>query len=114
MEKELPKMYHNNFEKEFNNNKCVFNSMIDKKENITKEKEIRKERNIVSKNDWFTIEQKIFSIFNSKDYIYKADVTIVTDEQTIKKRIIGKNANNLITIDNEYIPISIIKDIYKN
>ena len=62
----------------------------------------------------FTIEQKIFNIFNSKDYIYKADVTIVTDTQTLKKRIIGKNNNNLITIDNEYIPISIINDIYKN
>jgi len=112
MEKELPKMYHNNFEKTFNNNKSVFNSMIDKKETIRKDE--RKEKSIEQKNDWFTIEQKIFSIFNSKDYIYKADVTIVTDEQTINKRIIGKNANNLITIDNEYIPISIIKDIYKN
>lgn len=108
MEKNLPKMYRNEFDKNINNNKCVFNSMIDKNERkITKE-----EKNI--KNNWFTIEQKIFNIFNSKDYIYKADVIIVTDEQVLKKRIIGKNNNNLITIDNEYIPISIIRDIYKS
>ena len=113
MRKELPKMYHNEIKKEINNNRCIFSTMIDKKEEITSKKEIN---NIETKkiNDRFTIEQKIFNIFNSKDYIYKADVTIVTNEQTINKRIVGKNANNLITIDNEYIPISIIRDIYKS
>lgn len=106
MEKELPKMYQNKFTKDISNNRCIFSSMIDGK----KEKEEKQ----IKKNDRFTIEQKIFNIFNSKDYIYKADVTIVTDNQTIKKRIIGKNSENLITINNEYIPISIIKDIYKS
>ena len=105
--KDLPKMYHNDFNKSINNNRSVFSSLTDKP--------ILKEENIsVDKKDRFTIEQKIFNIFNSKDYIYKADVTIITDNQTLKKRIIGKNANNLITIDNEYIPISIINDIYKS
>ena len=107
MSKDLPKMYHNNFDKEINNNKCVFSSLVNKKEE-------RKQEEFVNNNyDRFTIEQKIFNIFNSKDYIYKADVTIVTDTQTFQKRIVGKNSNNLITIDNEYIPISIIRDIYK-
>jgi len=109
MSKDLPKMYHNNFDKEINNNRCVFSSLIDKKEEI-KPKEIIKD----NRYDRFTIEQKIFNIFNAKDYIYKADVTIVTDNQTLQKRIVGKNNNNLITIDNEYIPISIIRDIYRN
>lgn len=110
MGKELPKMYHCEFNKDINNNKCVFSSLIDKNEI----RNTKKEDDINVKKDWFTIEQKIFNIFNSKDYIYKADVTIVTDEQVLKKRIIGKNASNLITIDNEYIPISIINDIYKS
>lgn len=108
MKKDLPEMYHKELNKNINNNRSVFSSLIEK--TIEKPKETPKER----KNDWFTIEQKIFNIFKAKDYIYKVDVTIVTDEQTIKKRIIGKNANNLITIDNEYIPISIIRDIYKS
>jgi hypothetical protein len=29
------------------------------------------------------------------------------------KRIVARNKNNLITIDNEFIPINIIRDIYK-
>ena len=110
MEKDLPKMYHNEFNKDFNNNRYVFSSMIDKKERNNNDIELNDNKI----NDRFTIEQKIFNIFNSKDYIYKADVTIVTDEQILKKRIIGKNSSNLITIDNEYIPISIIRDIYKS
>ena len=109
MSKQLPEMYRNEVNKKINNNKYVFSSLIKEKENKNIQEDI-----INIKNDRFTIEQKIFNIFNSKDYIYKADVTIVTDTQTIKKRIIGKNNNNLITIDNEYIPISIIRDIYKN
>jgi len=109
MSKDLPKMYQNSFDKEINNNRCVFSSLIDKKEK-NKPKELLND----NKYDRFTIEQKIFNIFNSKDYIYKADVTIVTDNQVLQKRVVGKNNANLITIDNEYIPISIIRDIYKN
>jgi len=106
MNKNLPEMFRCNFVKNINNNKTIFSSLMDNKNDNKKNNNI--------KTDRFTIEQKIFNIFNSKDYIYKADVTIVTDEQTINKRIIGKNNENLITIDNEYIPISIIKDIYKS
>jgi len=108
MKKDLPEMYRNTFDKNINNNKCVFSSLIDNKtRNSTNINKNKKEY------DRFTIEQKIFNIFNSKDYIYKADVTIITENETLKKRIVGKNSNNLITIDNEYIPISIIRDIYK-
>lgn len=39
---------------------------------------------------------------------------IVTDNNKVIKRIIGKNKNNLITMDNEYIPINTIRDIYIN
>lgn len=110
MSKDLPKMYQKCFDKEIKNNKCVFSSVIDKKDNDFRKKEVITDK----KNDRFIIEQKIFNIFNSKDYIYKADVTIVTDDQTLQKRIVGKNNKNLITMDNEYIPISIIRDIYRS
>ena len=36
-----------------------------------------------------------------------------SDNDILHKRIVARNRNNLITIDNEYIPISIIRDIYK-
>ena len=57
--------------------------------------------------------RKIDDIFQDIGFVYKADVTIVTDNDTFKKRIVARNGNNLITMDNEYIPISIIRDIYK-
>ena len=44
--------------------------------------------------------------------IYKIDVVIVTDKGKENKRIVGKTKTNLITMDNEYIPINTIRDIY--
>lgn len=108
MKKDLPEMFHNEFNKNINNNRCIFSSLTDRKERVDK-----KEYEEYNGYDRFTIEQKIFNIFNSRDYIYKADVTIVTNNGVLNKRIVGKSKDNLITMDNEYIPISIIKDIYK-
>ncbi len=102
MNKELPKMYHSKISKPINSIQKIYTT-INNDNNI---KDEVKYPNI-------PIDRKIANIFNSSDYVYKADVTIVTDTDTLHKRIIAKNKNNLITIDNEYIPISIIRDIYK-
>lgn len=103
--KELPKMYHSNIDKELNNNEKVFSTMF--KNNI---KEIISKK-IKNKNN-ISIEQKIINIFNSPNYIYKIDVVIETDTGTLNKRIVAKTKTDLITMDNEYIPISTIRDIY--
>lgn len=103
MSKELPKMYQNKIKKDFSNIQKVFSTMYE-------DRSATFEENI--KTDMYTVEQKIYNIFKSPTYIYKADVVIVTDNGKIEKRIVGKNKDNLITIDNEYIPISTIKDIY--
>ena len=100
--KEVPKMYHTKINKPTDNTQKVY-STINHQE---------KERNS-SIYPNISIDKKIDNIFNAKDFVYKSDVTIVTDNDTIKKRIIARNKNNIITIDNEYIPISDIKDIYK-
>lgn len=105
--KELPKMYHNNISKNIENNKKIF-STLEEEKNIPLEKNTIK---VDNKNN-YTIEQKIYNIFNSPNYIYKIDVTIVTDTNTTKERIVGKTKTNLITIDGRYIPINTIRDIY--
>ena len=69
-------------------------------------------KSFINNRNNLTVEQKIQNIFNSPNYIYKIDVVIVTDNNKVNKRIIGKNKNNLITMDNEYIPINTIRDIY--
>lgn len=105
--KDLPKMYRNKIDKDIKNNEKFFSTMYDKKI----EKENNKNIFINNKNN-YTVEQKIYNIFNSPNYIYKIDVTIVTDSGIQNKRIVGKTKTNLITMDNEYIPISTIRDIY--
>ncbi|MGN1342223.1 MAG: hypothetical protein ACI4VL_03225 [Bacilli bacterium] len=105
--KDLPKMYRNKIDKDIKNNEKFFSTIYDKKI----EKENNKNIFINNKNN-YTVEQKIYNIFNSPNYIYKIDVTIVTDSGIQNKRIVGKTKTNLITMDNEYIPISTIRDIY--
>lgn len=101
----LPRVFANKIDKKINNNREY---MVSKNEEIKQEE--YKDMPI-GKN----INQKINDIFSSYRYVYKADVIITTDSGEINKKIIGKNNNNLITIDNELIPISIIRDIrYKD
>lgn len=100
--KELPKIFANKIEKEMNNNRTYSISNNEEKKQIEEYKGIK-----IGKN----INQKINDIFASPSYVYKADVIITTDEGELTKRIIGKNGNNLITIDNELINIDKINDI---
>ena len=68
-------------------------------------------RNNVEKKDNRNIIQKINDIFASPNYIYKANVKITTKEGTTSKRIIGRNKDYIITMDNNLIPIKDIIDI---
>lgn len=96
--KKIPNVYVNKIEKNLNNNKKVFYSNVaeDSSKNVKDEK---------------SVKQKIEEIFASNTYVYKADVEIELDDRTISTKIIGKNFQNLITINNELIPISKIKNI---
>ena len=57
------------------------------------------------------VRKKINEIFNSDSFIYRTKVKIVIDNREIVKKIIGVYNDNLVTIDNEHIPINIISDI---
>ena len=107
MNKELPKMYQTKINKPINSIQKIYSSIENEKSNYQFSKTTDKRYSDIS------IDKKISNIFNSYDYVYKADVTIVTDNEILKKRIVARNRNNIITIDNEYIPISSIRDIYK-
>lgn len=93
-----PKMYRGSIEKKFNNNRSVYASYDN--DNIK----------VYNTND---IRKKINDIFSSSNFIYRTKVNIVIDNQIVTKKVIGVYNNNLVTIDNEYIPINMIKDIYK-
>jgi len=95
--KELPKVFHNKIDKKFDNNRSVFYS------NNTYEED----RSV----DTRTVLQKINEIFSSPNYVYKANVEITLRDKKVTKRIIGRNKNYIITMDNDLIPISDIVDI---
>lgn len=97
--KELPKVFHNEVNKTFNNNRNVYYSQ-NKYEDI---KETPKDNK--------TVYQKINEIFSSPNYVYKANVEIILKDKTIVKRIIGRNKNYIITMDNMLISIDDIIDI---
>ncbi len=94
-----PELYHNKEYKEFHNNREVFMSS-DRENNSS----------IKNSND---IRKKVNDIINSTSFIYQTMVNIVIGNEIIKKKIIGIRGNNVVTIDNEYIPLDNIKDIYK-
>lgn len=83
MKKELPKIYKNQINKKLNTNQSVF-----------KDNDIKKRYNV---DDLFIINN-----------IYRKKVIITKDNVKKEETIIGRTQNNLITINNEIIPI---KDI---
>lgn len=105
MEKKLPKVFANSIDKKLNNNETVYYEKKEKKEEVVE----KPKKNILGEN--FNINQKINKIFGSSRYVYKADVDITLRDGKISKKIIGRNKNELITMDNELIKISDIIDI---
>lgn len=95
--KDLPKVFHNKIDKKFDNNRSVFYSNNNYEENEVK--------------DGRSVLQKINDIFSSPNYVYKANVEITLKDKKITKRIIGRNKNYIITMDNDLIPITDIVDI---
>lgn len=105
MDKKLPKVFANQIDRPIKNNETVYYGS-----DVKNDKE---ERGIVSKRKIVgaSIYQKINNIFNSTNYIYKADVELKINGKKVNKRIVGKNNSHLITFDNELIAISEIEDI---
>ena len=99
--KDLPKVFRNNIDKKFNNNKNVYYSSDDNRGTSVNE-EIKDNKNVL---------QKINEIFSSPNYVYKANAEITLKDKKVTKRIIGRNKDFIITMDNTLIPISDIIDI---
>lgn len=97
MKGKKPSVFANEIKKDLHNNNKVYYSSQKNEKTLIRGK---------------NINEKITNIFNSPNYVYKADVDIILVNGKISKRVIGKNNTHLITIDNELIPITDIIDIY--
>lgn len=106
MDKKLPGVFVNKIDKKLTNNKTVYYGGADEKV----EKKVE-EKKVHLGNEPLNIKQKLNQVFKSVNYIYKIDVMITLKDKTVTKKIIGYNDRDVITFDNELIPIADILDI---
>lgn len=110
MNNKLPKIFANKIDKKIKNNKEVYVSVSETKEQLetnNKKEPPKQKQKTINK----TIEQKINEIIKSNNYIYKIPVKIQLKDEEIITNIIGKNNKNIITMDNKLIKINEIKNI---
>lgn len=91
MKKELPKIFKGQQIKNFSNNRDYFYG------------EYRSKKNKVTVDELFKVNE-----------IYKTSIKLTLKDKTVDKIIIGRTQNNLITSNNEIIPISEIVEIERN
>ena len=85
--KKLPELYKNLNTKLIDNNKKVYYMKEDRSVNTT------------------SVENELNSIFNSLGYSYNIPVELVTKTSTYHTSLVAKTKENVLTIDNQTIPI---------
>ena len=95
--KKLPKIYQNQIKKNICNNKLSCFVETKKINNIEEE----------------THDISLDEIFSGLGYSYNIPVIITTKENEYKTSLIARTKRNIITIDNEVIPLSEIISIKK-
>lgn len=96
MKKKLPEIFKGKVGKAKNQKQSILNTY--------------KEEVVISNDK--NIDEQIDDIFSSENYVYKADVQItMVDGDIIKKTIIGRTNNSLITMDDELIDVKNISQI---
>ena len=97
MKKDLPNIYKGKINKNLNQEEVYVKKDVIKKDVIKKD---------------VSVNKQIKDIFNSSNFIYKADTLITLNNgDKVKKTIIGKTNNSLITMDDELIDINSISQI---
>lgn len=97
MNKKLPSVYANPIPKKFSNVQEMYYGSLKDNEN----------REVVD------VDKVIDSIFSSRNFVYKSEVEIETNEGIVFTTIVGKTRNSLLTMDGKVIPISSIRRITK-
>lgn len=98
MKKDLPNIFKGKVNRNINQKEAVISN---NNQNIEEEEK-----------EYTDVDKEIKEIFNSESFIYKAD-TLITfySGEKIKKTIIGRNNNSLITMDDDLIDINSIEKI---
>ena len=89
----------------------IFKGTVDKSNNqessvIKEDNEVKEEKEVKS------VDRQIKDVFKSDSFVYKADTIITLNTgEVLKKTIIGKTQNSLLTIDDELIDVASISKI---
>lgn len=97
------KIFVNKINKKIGNNQ-TYTDVIEKNN-------VKEENQIVQDNANLSVEEKINRLFKRNGYIFNVDVKIITPYKEYHTKIASKVHNHLITLDNDIINISDIKDI---
>lgn len=101
MNNKIPKIYVNKLDKQIDNNKKVYYSFYDQKEEIISEEPL----------DYMDMQNKISELFKSTDFVYKKKFLIKTKDFEQEFTIISKSFDYLLTINGDKIYIQDIIDI---
>jgi len=98
MKKDLPSVFANAIDKQFDNVQEVFHVQENRsiKPKITKK---------------VSVDRKISRIFSSPNHVYKSRVLITTDNGVSEEYIVGRTNGILLTIDGKRIMIHEILDL---
>ena len=91
--------------------KIFVNEINKKMDNNQNYCNVDEKKDILDTRSDLSIEEKLAKLFNTNGYIFNIDVKIITDNKTYDTKIAGKVGNSIITLDNDIISISDIKDI---
>lgn len=108
MPKQLPKVFVNKIDKQIKNNRDLFYS----KTNNEREQKLGSNvvEEIVHTEEY--IKNKIIKLFDSPNFVYKLDVVITTkDNQVLEKKLIAMVNDTILTLEEDKISVSNIKDI---
>ena len=100
MNKKLPNIFINKINKKLDNNKEVYYSDYDKKDNVVDKFEDIKD-----------IRNKMNEMYKDVPFLYKKKVVITLKDKEIEAKVISYNQNYLITMDNKRILLDDILDI---
>ena len=106
------KVFVNKIAKKLGNNQSYFDIKDNNDDYIYVEDKMQ--NSIVEEkvqNNNMTVKEKIDKLLNRNGYVFNVDVKIITYNKEYNTKIAGKVNNHLITLDNDIINISDIKDL---
>lgn len=109
MDKKLPRIFRNDFNKEINNNRSVYYVKANDDEFSFSTRKEQKIQEDISTNQ--TVEEKLNAIFKPGRHSFNVDVEIMTKDKVYHTKIAGKIRDTIITLDNDVIAMQDILDI---